>query len=379
MTAKRRWTSGWLWAAALVVGLAAAAAWDAHRGAVAQDAAEPPRERFSEMSLSERREKIRNMSPARKERLAKDEKRLAKLDPVRQKQLRDLAKQVEEDPHADDLLQVMRRYYDWLRAHPEAQLELAGLSPEGRVEKIKEMLIAEDAGPRTDRGFGFPPSPRGDAGRRMSLPLVGRGGILRGEDTEGVLKWQEKYVKEHGSELLLKISSPFREQLQKQLEGATDELHRYEVLGMILLRWQLENPAADPLTDDDLKELRQGLSEATLRRLDAMPVADQRREQWRIASGLIYRFMLSQAAARHATSLSPVVSEEELAEFFQNNIGADERARLLKEAFGADRAGLVGHVRPLETRSARGRARRLRPRNRKTRRPARFAARGRAL
>jgi hypothetical protein len=345
MRAERRQSGAWVWMAALAWGSLAGGSWDASPRAAAQEAPEQQREKIRDQpsvgappsvgarSPAERREKIRSMSPAEKEVLLQNQKRLEKLDPTKRERLRDLCQQLEEDPHADELLQVMHRYYDWLRVHPHAQLVLAGLSPEKRVEKIKEMLKTEEPGLKSGKGPGLPPWPRGDGARRMPLPYGGRGvGILRGEDMEGVLKWQDKYVQRHGSEFLEKISLPFREQLKKQLDQATDELHRYEVLGMILLRWRLENPTAEaPLTDEDLKELRAGLSEATRHRLDSLPEAEQRREQWRTASGLIYRFVLWQAAARHGAPFPPVVSGEELAQFFQTGLSDEERAQLIKQ------------------------------------------------
>ena len=335
MRAERRQSGARVWLAALAWGCLAAAAWNADRRALAQDPPEQQRDKIRDqasvgaLSPAERREKIRSMSPAEKADLLQNEKRLAKLDPAKQERLRNLCRQLEADPNADALLQVMHRYYYWVTTHPDAQLDLAGLSSEKRVEKIKEMLKAEDSGQKNGKGPGFQPRPPGDNARGMMRRRLGpQAWLLRPDDIAGALKWQEKYVKRHGSDLLGKISSPFKEQLQKQLGQATDELHRYEVLGMIVLRWQLENPKEPaPVDDADLQELRSGLSESTRKNLELRGPADQ----WKFASSLITGFVLFQAAARQAAPLSPVVSEEELAEFFQNGLSKEQREWLIRQ------------------------------------------------
>jgi hypothetical protein len=276
------------------------------------------------------------MSPAEKEDLLDRQKHFLKLDPAKQERLRELCNKVEADPDADALLQVMHRYYDWLRTtHSDAQLVLAGLSPEKRVAKIKELLKAEEESARKEGiGPGFPPFPWSGRDPRMLKLYSNRGRPPRPSDMadrEGVLKWQEKYVNQHSSELLAKISSPNRKELKEQLEQAkaTDYLHRYGVAAMVLLRWQLEmadrNAMPPGLTSTELVELRSGLSEPTRTRLENRDPA----AQWRFASGLIREFVLRQSAARKATPAWSLVSDEELAGFF-DKLSPRQRADLTK-------------------------------------------------
>ena len=281
----------------------------------------------AEDSLEDRRTRIREMPLADKQELLEHEGQLSKLDPAEQSRLRELSKQVEASPNAEGLRKTMRGYYDWLRTlQPYERAELAELPPAKRVAKIKELLAAEAQGARGPGG-PFRDMALADRYRRLAWVYGGHAAtIFRPADMEGLLTWLEKYVREHGSKLLEKVSSPHREELKKQLAQATDPLRKHEVRAMILLRWRLENPKATPLTDADLRDLRSDLSEPTRERLERMPPGDQ----WRVVSGLITAFVLSQAAARRADAPWPLVSEEELAQFFQDELNTKQRDQLLK-------------------------------------------------
>jgi hypothetical protein len=274
----------------------------------------------AEESKAERRTRVESLPPGAKEDLLEHFQRFERLEPSEQERLRRLNQEVESDPHAAELRHVMQRYYDWLKTLPPyQQAELRDLPPAERVAQIKRILDEQyrknpNKGPHLRelaRNAKLKPGQPQPKGPSKAAP----------EDIEGLLSWIDRYAKQYDKGFLEKLPPPQREELAQ----VKDPLRRQELLGLMWLRWQLDNPGkAPPLSDRDLADLRAKLSPATRKRLESRPAA----EQWRVVSGLIPRFMLHQYAARRVDAL-PRVNTEELSEFFEHHLTAKQRDQLL--------------------------------------------------
>ncbi len=294
-----------------------------------------PRAARADEALAERRERIETLSTAEKEEVLEHQKQLAKMTWSEQERLRWLSRELEKDERAAELREVMRRYYDWLKTLPPyVQAELAEMPPQARVAKIKSLLESEEQGRKDAKGPGSRDLARMEAYRRALVKYGGYGvRMFDPDDVEGLLQWLDKYFAANGSQLLDEISLPHRLELQKQLQevekqpaGPKREVRRHEVLAMILLRWQLDNPKKmPPLKERDLKELRGKLSAKTRERLESR----SEKEQWSAISGSIARFAMYQAEARRANAPLPI-SGEELAGFFEENLSPAQRDWLTK-------------------------------------------------
>jgi hypothetical protein len=205
-------------------------------------------------SAAERRQRIENMTPAEKKQLQRKLDRFAALPLEEQQRLRQLHRQVESDPNADQLRLVMHAYFDWLKSLPAyTRTELLDLTPAKRIERIKQLRAEEDKG-------------------------------LNSQDLEGLFRWIGDYAADpqHQAEILKSV--PERER-QRFFERGPDE--RAWMAGRILWEetfrpvppeWEgwpdyLEKP--DWLTDDELANLRKHLSEHTRKRLAKLPPVQQ--------------------------------------------------------------------------------------------------------
>jgi hypothetical protein len=310
----------WIGVMALAWGSLAGAPWGTCRPAAAQE------------TFEELRERVRAKSVEDTEDLLDHQRQLAKLDPAEQERLRSLASQLEQDPNGKRLRQVMHGYYDWLRTLPPIEREeLMGLSPPERIAKIKAMLKTEEARKKASKGPGAREVASADRFRRALLYGGRNASFFSPDDMEGMLQWLDHYVTERKSELVGQIAPSQREELKNQLAQATnpqdqDPLRKHEVAAILMLRWQLDHPGeTPPLTDDEMKELREGLSERTRTRLELRPKS----EQWRVVSGLIGLFVLSQWGPRGTGAHLQAVRDEELAQFFEEGLSRKDQAWLL--------------------------------------------------
>jgi hypothetical protein len=85
------------------------------------------------------------MSPAQKQSLLENQQRLLRLEPGEQQRLRAFAAELEQDPEAARLREVMLRYEAWTQRLPlDIRSELAQLTGDARVARVKQ-LIGEEA------------------------------------------------------------------------------------------------------------------------------------------------------------------------------------------------------------------------------------------
>ena len=89
-------------------------------------------------SLAQRRERIKNMSPAQKDQLLNRQQQFLKLEPAEQQRVRQLHEQLQRDPDAGKLRDVLGHYCQWLAVLPAyRQAELKEVPPAQRVRQIK--------------------------------------------------------------------------------------------------------------------------------------------------------------------------------------------------------------------------------------------------
>ena len=140
---------------------------------------------------------------------------------------------------------------------------------------------------------------------------------------EALLKWIDEYSRRPDAKFLENLPPQLRNEL-KQVPR-TDPARRHELLAVVWLRWQLDNPGKVlPISDGDLKNLTARLSPQMRKRLEGQPAA----EQWRVISSQIPLFMFQQNAARPDATLR-IASEDEVARFFEKELNASERDRIL--------------------------------------------------
>jgi hypothetical protein len=276
--------------------------------------------------LARRRAQVEALSPVDKEELLEHQKRFARLSPDEQERLRRLNLQIDQSAQGPELRGTMRRYYDWLKMLPPGQqAELSDLRRADRAARIKK-LLDEQAKKAAGRP-GLPEFARGDW-RNAPAGLRGAAGgpRLNPQDVDALLEWLDKYVGRQGKRFLENLPESKRREIEQLARLTDDPVRRHEILAMMWLRWQLDRPGKMPLVSDkDLAELRAKLSPETSKRLESKSADEQRR----MISGMIPVYMFRQYAVRGGGRGVPQVSEEELAEFFEKELSAEERDRLL--------------------------------------------------
>jgi len=239
------------------------------------------------------RGRIEAMSPQEKSQLSRRRERFAALEPAEQEQLRRLHRQIGDDPRAAELRRVMQRYYEWLKQlSPYARAELLELPPAQRIERIKKLKRNED-----ER-------------------------LAKREDSDALRRWMEGYAARHEAELLKSMPPHYRQRLAR-LKGSD---RSRAMMGLMWMRWQSgDRGKRPPLDEQELADLRSKLSPATRQQLEAMPAI----QQWGTIASWI-RQGLRHRAASHGFGTPPLaVSEEKLADFFENKLSPEQRDWLL--------------------------------------------------
>jgi len=233
-------------------------------------------------SRPDRRARIDQMTLAEKQQLLAKAERFRQLPVDEQQRLRGLHAAIAADPAADALLATLDRYSEWLTKLPAAErAELNQLSIDKRVERIKQLMKQRQA-------FESP----------SMKPLSP-------EDRDVVRKWIERQV--------VAAVPPDKRQ---EFERMADEDRRRMLARLYLQRFQPFDPArrAQPPTMTEFMALREQLSPAARDEL-------ARAEMPHHKVGLITSWVLQ--------ALGLWVDEQRLRQFFENEVPANERQRLL--------------------------------------------------
>jgi hypothetical protein len=242
-------------------------------------------------SWAARRERIKDMTPVQKDQLWKRQQQFQKLDPGQQQRVRELHEQLEHDAEAGRLRNVLAHYCQWLSALPAYPADLKGLPPEERLQRVKNLQKEQ-------------------AARQLSP-----------EDREAIVRWIDRYARQHADRMLAMISEKRKPQLAKLGPAGR---HRMAV-GMLYQRWQSANAASLGLLGSDvLADLRGGLSPQTRARLEEKPL----NEQWQIVAEWVRQVARQQAARRGPGAMLPNL-DEQLAHYFEHGLSDQQRDRLM--------------------------------------------------
>ncbi len=247
-------------------------------------------------SMVERRGRVAQMTPAEKEHVVHRQQRFAQLEPAEQDRLRTLNAALESAPDAAELRQIMDRYHAWLAQLPAVQrAEFLALDDDKRIERIAQIQSEE-----TQR-----------LARKLSP-----------HDAQVVARWLEKRAVD-----AMPLSDFERATLQKLPEA--------ERRRMLFGRLAQRMPNAEPgkwlpvgkegdfvaLREQLSPEAREQLMKATLPREKGLLFSEWTRQ---VVGEYLNRGEGNQAGA------GGIISEERLREFFEKELTAEERGRLVQ-------------------------------------------------
>ncbi len=244
-------------------------------------------------SLAERRERIKNMSPAQKDQLLSRQRQFQKLDPAERQRVRALHDQLDRDPDGERLRNVLAHYCQWFAGLPTfRQAELRDAPPAERIKTVRKIQAAE-------------------AARQLGA-----------EDRQALLQWIDRYVRQHEARLVDMLPPLWRQ----QFSGLSPEVRHTRVLASVYRRWKTANAASlAMLGAGELAELRQGLSPQVRARLAAKPPA----EQWQIVAEWIRQAAREQVTVRRKEgSLLPDL-DEQLLHYFESRLSDQDRDYLM--------------------------------------------------
>lgn len=246
--------------------------------------------------LDDRRQRVAAMSSDEKEELHRRQERFAALDTGEQDRLRALHRDLEADSDSEHLRQVMSSYHHWLTSLPPyRRAELQQLEPAERIKRIKALLREQ-----SDRD-------------RQGLSIA---------DVAALSAWMDRCASRQESQFLEFLPESQRQEI---LRVSPTQRHRY-LFCLAWLRWQ-KGGSSKPaiLTDDDLAEIQQILSENARKRMADRSIADQRGQ----ASHWIKQLVQQEMTAGRLRPWLPPVREEELAKFFEKDLNDEQRDNLM--------------------------------------------------
>jgi hypothetical protein len=248
--------------------------------------------------IPSRRRRVASMSLDEKEQLLRSEDRFRGLTLENQQLVRRLYEDLRNDHDSQRLRAIMHDYYEWLKPlSPLSADELAKMPSDKRIDFIKNRIRQEqlrEGGRRPDR-----------------------------KDMEALWKWMGNHAVQHEKTLL--ASMP--ESQRKQFHDSSKPWQHRMLFGQMLQRWQAANAGELPpmMTEKDLAELLTKLSPETRKRLEGKPPV----EQWKLVAGWMRQGPRRSDEDRRMHGPLPKEEDERLAEFFEKNLSAEERDRLL--------------------------------------------------
>jgi hypothetical protein len=257
-----------------------------------KDAADLPKSETPDSeSAAARRQRIKDMSLDDKEQLLRSEERFETMTADERLRICRLHKDLQDDPDREGLRAIMHEYCEWLkRLSPLRWAELSKMGFDQRIASVKKRLQEE----RRLEGARRP-------GRK---------------DMDALWKWVNDNAVQHQSELLASVPN---------LPAKTNKPRQQQMLVWLMLsRWQAAKPGKLPpmMTEQDLARLRATLRPETQARLEGQPPV----KQWQILEGWL-RQWLWEEGQRNRGPLP--ADDEQLAEFFENDLTLEQRDQLL--------------------------------------------------
>ena len=233
---------------------------------------------------ADRRSRINDLSAEEKNDLLRKSNRFYAMSSSQQQRLWNLHQQLEKDPHAGQLRETLRRYVEWLKTlDPVQQAELQGLSPQQRIEKIKEL--------------------RGQQPRRDSPILANR--KIPPQDLRVAMNWLDEFIQTHEDEIAATMPKRFQFQLRNAQPESRSRMLRVAYFHAVQINKNIPRPGMQ-----EMQQLSQRVSEPTRQVLES-PQARHKLLEWFAEFAMIRR-----------------ISEVELRDFFQDHLSEDERRRI---------------------------------------------------
>jgi|GEM_PF-1654184 len=265
-----------------------------------------------EETIAQRRQRVKQMSEEEKAQLLRRQERFLSLAPAEQQRLRKLHHDIQQDPEAQQLREVMHRYYEWLRTLPDyRRAELATLDATQRLNQIRKWR-AEQASPK---------------------------------DLQALTAWLERFGARNEERFVATLPEESREAFMRTLSRWPRQAKARTIATLMLFPWRPPEVFGDgskgkmrPPADKErekllekernsaLEELRGHLTAETRQRLEKLPPADQ----WRIIAEWLSQDFDRQRGMFRGPGPRPQVEESQLLEFFENELGEAERDFLLR-------------------------------------------------
>jgi hypothetical protein len=242
-----------------------------------------------QQTLDARRKRLEQMSQQELAELRRKKERFDQLSDAEQARLRKLHADLQTDPQADQLQQVLVSYNAWLQTLTAAErAELMSLPMDQRVRQIKQLQQEQ----------------RRDVADRLGTPSV----TIPAEDATVVLQWMDEYLKR--SRPHLETQMP---QLAERLAQTGDAKRHGPVLLFALMQSRSEAgftpPALDPA---DIAQLAEKLSPASRQQLNAAPNPKEQLD-----------LILKWCRAAFFRQFEP--TREELEKYYRESLTAEDR------------------------------------------------------
>jgi hypothetical protein len=252
--------------------------------------------------MASRRLQVSQMTPAEQQELLRKQEQFAALPLEEQDRLRALQAAIDTDAHADRLRQVLKNYHEWLKTlSPAERAELAELAPEDRVKRIKQLQQRQ----------------------RVARQEAQLAEVLSVKDMQAIIRWTENILWEHRDKVLEQLPPEWRKRLEKE----DQQKQRRQLL--LAASFSSRRSGLHPLAlvkPADIEELTARLSDPAKQELaKATDLAEQRK----VVRGWIGASMHRLEPWQGRRKLPPP-ADQELADFFQNELRPPQRDRLLK-------------------------------------------------
>jgi hypothetical protein len=238
------------------------------------------------------------MKPEQKRQLLDRHERFAQLDPEHQQRLRKLHRELAESPRADELRQVMQRYYRWVQGLPVYErAELLELPPAERVERVAN-LLKRQAEEKAKSGW-----------EELAT--------LKPQDREGIRRWIDGFFERN--------QSRFREMVGWRSGRPLSREETRRIAFFTIARLFSGEPSKFlPHIEPELEGLYQELSPDTRQQLEKVPLV----QQCRIVSQWLRQLTRHEFAVAQGLPDALKVNDEELGLFIAGYLTDEDREHL---------------------------------------------------
>ncbi|MHB0956420.1 MAG: hypothetical protein ACYC0X_10555 [Pirellulaceae bacterium] len=243
----------------------------------------------------ESQQRLEQMSEAEKTALLQKKRRFDDLSAAEQDRLRLLHNQLLADPQQEELQGVLERYANWLRTlAPRERAEVTDLPTDKRVEKIRELMRAQDA---------------------KRFRMMASGFMLSPHDLSVVHDWFDQFIDDHASEILDALPDEMFGKLKKEYKPERDRA---------VLRRLYFGPGAPNLprpTPQDEAQLQTRVSKEAANMLAKVTAEERTQIIQRWTGAAVFSRMRSNPSTEELQAFQE--SKE-----FQDSLSPSERSRL---------------------------------------------------